>query len=120
MPNTYGPIPMNLSLAPGRSSMEEMIKNTKKGILVTTFHYTNLLKPLTVEMTGMTRNGTFMIENGRIAYPIKNMRFTESAVEAFGRVEAVGDKAQAYISWGRIAAPALKLRDFNFSSATEF
>ena len=120
MPNTYGPIPMNLSLAKGSVSLEEMIKSTEKGILVTTFHYTNLLKPLTVEMTGMTRNGTFMIENGRVAYPIKNMRFTESAVEAFNRIEAVGDEPQAYMSWGRICAPALKIRGFNFSSATEF
>jgi len=119
-PNTFGPIPTNLTLTKGGSSIEEMIKNTEKGILVTNFHYTNLLKPLTVEMTGMTRNGTFMIENGRVAYPIKNLRFTESAVEAFNKVEAVGDKPQAYISWGRVSAPALKIRDFNFSSSTEF
>jgi predicted Zn-dependent protease len=120
MPNTYGPVPMNLSLAKGGVSLEEMILGTEKGILITNFHYTNLLRPRTVEMTGMTRNGTFMIENGRVAYPIKNMRFTESIVEAFNKVEAVGDKPEAYISWGRVAAPALKIRDFNFSSATEF
>lgn len=120
MPNTYGPIPMNLSMAAGRSSLEEMIMSTKKGILVTNFHYTNLLKPLTVEMTGMTRNGTFMIENGRVSYPIKNLRFTESAVEAFNRVEAVGNERKAFISWGRAAAPALKISGFNFSSSTKF
>jgi len=120
MPNTYGPIPMNLTLAKGSVSMEEMIKNTRRGILVTNFHYTNLLRPLTVEMTGMTRNGTFMIENGRVAYPIKNMRFTESAVEAFNRIEAVGDKPEACLSWGRVLSPALKIRGFNFSSSTEF
>lgn len=120
MPNTYGPIPANLSLAKGSVSMEEMIKSTEKGILVTNFHYTNLLKPLTVEMTGMTRNGTFMIENGRVAYPIKNMRFTESAVGAFNRIEAVGDKPETSVSWGRVSTPALKIRSFNFSSATEF
>jgi predicted Zn-dependent protease len=120
MPNTYGPLPMNLSMAKGSVSMEEMIKTTEKGILITNFHYTNLLKPLTVEMTGMTRNGTFMIENGRVAYPIKNMRFTESAVEAFNRIDAVGDSPETYIVWGRISSPALKIRGFNFSSATEF
>jgi len=120
MPNTYGPLPLNLALAEGGSSLEEMIKSTEKGILVTSFHYTNLLKPMTVEMTGMTRNGTFMIENGRVAYPIKNMRFTESAVEAFNRIEAVGNKTESSMSWGRISTPALKIRDFNFSSATEF
>jgi len=120
MPNTHGPIPFNLAMAAGDTSLEEMIKSTKEGILVTTFHYTNLLKPLTVEMTGMTRNGTFMIKNGRIAYPIKNLRFTDSAVGAFNRVEAVGNKPQTYLSWGKVVAPALKIRDFNFSSATEF
>jgi predicted Zn-dependent protease len=120
MPNTYGPVPLNLSMAAGGVSLEEMIKSTEKGILVTNFHYTNMLKPLTVEMTGMTRNGTFMIENGRIAYPIKNMRFTESVVEALNRVEAVGDRPEASLSWGRVAAPALKLNSFNFSSSTEF
>ncbi len=120
LPNTYGPIPLNLSMAGGSVSLADMIKNTERGILVTTFHYTNLLRPLTVEMTGMTRNGTFMIENGRVAYPIKNMRFTESAVDAFNRIEAVGDKPEAGMGWGRVVAPALKIRDFNFSSATEF
>ena len=120
LPNTFGPIPLNLSLAKGSVSVEEMIKSTKKGVLVTNFHYTNLIKPMTVEMTGMTRNGTFMIENGRVAYPIKNMRFTESAVDAFNRIEAVGDKPEGLISWGRVSAPALKIKDFNFSSATEF
>ncbi len=120
LPNTFGPIPLNMSMAKGSVSMEEMIKSTKKGILVTNFHYTNLIKPMTVEMTGMTRNGTFMIENGRVTYPIKNMRFTESAVDAFNRIEAVGDKPQGLISWGKVSAPALKIKDFNFSSATEF
>ncbi len=120
MPNTSGPIPMNLSLAKGSTSMDEMIKSTKKGILITNFHYSNLLKPLTVEITGMTRNGTFMIENGRVTYPVKNMRFTESAVDAFNMVESVGDKPETYLSWGRVSSPALKIRGFNFSSATEF
>ena len=120
MPNTYGPIPINLSLKRGPVSIAEMIKSTEKGILVTTFHYTNLLKPLTVEMTGMTRNGTFMIENGHVAYPVKNMRFTGSAVEAFNNIEAVGDRPEVYMSWGRVSSPTLKIRNFNFSSSTEF
>ncbi|MBI4801464.1 MAG: TldD/PmbA family protein [Elusimicrobia bacterium] len=120
LPNTHGPLPLNLTVEKGDASLAGMIKSTKKGILVTQFHYTNLLKPLTVEMTGMTRNGTFMIENGRVAYGIKNLRFTESAVEALNRVQAVGDKPELCLAWGRFSAPALKLTDFNFSSATEF
>ena len=120
LPNTFGPVPLNISVAGGGDSLESMIKSTRKGILITQFHYTNLLRPLTVEMTGMTRNGTFMIEDGRLAYGIKNLRFTESAVEALKRVLAVGDTPALYLEWGRFSAPALKLADFNFSSATEF
>ncbi len=120
MPNTYGPLPSNLVMAAGDRSLKEMIRSTKKGILVTSFHYCNPLKPITLEMTGMTRNGTFMIENGRISYPVKNLRFTESVADAFNRVEAVGDRLESFLLWGTVSAPALKIKDFNFSSATMF
>lgn len=120
LPNSFGPIPLNLSLAKGDTSLDEMIRSTKKGILVTQFHYTNLLKPMTVEMTGMTRNGTFLVENGRVVCGIKNLRFTESIVGALGRVAAVGNEPELYLEWGRFSGPALKLDGFNFSSATEF
>lgn len=120
LPNSFGPIPLNLTLAPGNTSLAEMIKSTKKGILVTQFHYTNLLKPMTVEMTGMTRNGTFLIEDGRVVCGIKNLRFTESVVGALNRVAAVGDEPELYLEWGRYSGPALKIEDFNFSSATDF
>lgn len=119
-PNTYGPIPMNLEMAPGDSSLEEMIRSTKKGILVTTFHYTNLLRPKTVEMTGMTRNGTFLVENGRVTKALRNMRFTQSVVEAFNNVEALSRERETSSGWGRICVPAMKISGFNFSSATKF
>ena len=120
LPNTFGPVPLNLSLEKGDTTLAEMIKSTKKGILVTQFHYTNLLRPLTVEMTGMTRNGTFLVEDGRVTAGIKNLRFTESIVSALNRVAAVGSEPELYLEWGRFCATALKLEDFNFSSATEF
>lgn len=119
-PSYFGPLAINLSVKPGGDSLSDLIKGTERGILVTQFHYTNLLKENTVEMTGMTRNGTFMIENGRVAYPIKNMRFTQSIVEAFSGIEAVGDRAELVSGWGAMACPAMRLSGFNFSSATKF
>lgn len=119
-PNAYGPMPRNLELAPGDSSLGEMIRSTKKGILVTTFHYTNLLRPKTVEMTGMTRNGTFLVENGRVTKALRNMRFTQGVVEALNNVEAVSREREVTNGWGRMCVPAMKLGEFNFSSATKF
>lgn len=120
LPNSFGPIPLNLTLEKGDSTLDGMIKSTKKGILVTQFHYTNLLRPMTVEMTGMTRNGTFLVENGRVVCGIKNLRFTESVVGALNRVTAVGSEPDLCLDWGRFSGPALKIDGFNFSSATEF
>lgn len=122
VPNTYGPFPTCVGLMGGDSSYEDLIKGTKKGVLVTQFHYVNVLKPKTLELTGMTRNGTYMIEDGKIAYPIKNFRFTESMVDAFGRVDALAkdrELTEAFFG-GKFVVPALKMRDFNFSSTTEF
>ena len=119
-PNDFTPFPLNLSVLPGESSVEEMIKNSEKAVLITQFHYTNLLKPLSVEMTGMTRNGTFLVENGKISKPLKNLRFTQSMTQAFREAEAVGSKASLCQIWGKLSCPAFKLKTFNFSSATEF
>ncbi|MDO8806489.1 MAG: TldD/PmbA family protein [Elusimicrobiota bacterium] len=119
-PSYMGPFPLNLAVKPGQGSLEDLIKGTERGILVTQFHYTNLLKPQTVEMTGMTRNGTFMIENGKITFPIKNMRFTQSAAEAFSNVEAVSGETTPVQAWGPMACPSFRLKNFNFSSSTKF
>ncbi|OGS12172.1 MAG: hypothetical protein A2234_10200 [Elusimicrobia bacterium RIFOXYA2_FULL_58_8] len=119
-PGSMGPLPLNVAVKPGGGSLGDLIKGAGRAILVTQFHYTNLLKPHNVEMTGMTRNGTFLVENGKIAFPVKNMRFTQSAVEAFNRVEAVGGVAEPCVVWGRISCPAMRLGGFNFSSSTKF
>ncbi|NLI09895.1 MAG: TldD/PmbA family protein, partial [Elusimicrobia bacterium] len=105
----------------GDTSLEEMIKNCGYGLLITQFHYTNCLKPKEVEMTGMTRNGTFLVKDGKIVHAVKNLRFTQSAIEAFKNIEAVGDKAEVFGGYfGKTACPALLVKDFNFSSGTEF
>lgn len=121
-PNTIGPMPLNLSLSEGDSSIEEMVEGTERGLLVTHFHYTNLLDPMALTITGMTRDGVFLVEKGKIRGPVKNFRFTESVVGAFNRIEAIGRKrVYAQASWGGgIISPAMKIRQFNFSSGTKF
>lgn len=121
-PNPTGPLPLNLMLEPGDSNLEEMITSTERGILVTHFHYTNVLDPVKLTLTGMTRDGTFLIEDGRITRPVRNMRFTDSIVEAFNRIEFISKErrtAEAFFS-GAFVVPALKISKFNFSSASEF
>jgi PmbA protein len=81
-PNPEGPFPLNLFLAPGDASVEEMIAATDRGLLITRFHYSNVVHPVESSITGMTRDGTFLIENGQIAGPVKNLRFTQSILEA--------------------------------------
>lgn len=120
-PNSYGPIPMNIEMKPGDKSLEKMIENCQYGLLITQFHYTNCLKPKNIEMTGMTRNGTFLVKDGKIKKAVKNLRFTHSAIEAFKNIEAVGDKLDVFGRYfGKSACPAIVVRDFNFSSGTQF
>jgi predicted Zn-dependent protease len=122
-PSVDGPMPLNLVLASGDSSVEEMIASTPRGILVTRFHYTNLVEPIKLVLTGMTRDGTFLIEKGKVKSPLKNLRFTQSVVDALNEVEMISrDQNTMLADWGPGAytAPALKIRRFNFSSGTEF
>lgn len=127
-PNTFGPVPLNLMFLPGDSSLTQMILNAKKAILVTRFHYTNMVEPKKTIFTGMTRDGTFLVENGTITKPIKNLRFTESIINALSRVLEIS-KDLTLVGGGAgyegrfptgILAPALRIESFNFSSKTEF
>lgn len=116
-------LPLNIFVGAGDSSKEEMVASLDKGILVTRFHYINgLLDPKRALFTGMTRDGTFLVENGKIAYPLKNMRFTHSMLEAFSNVDMISREAKLNIStWqGACVVPALRIKNFNFSGKTEF
>jgi len=122
MPNTFGPIPINLFLAPGGASKEEMLASTKHGIWVTRFHYTNIVHPVKAILTGMTRDGTFLIENGKITKPLKNLRFTQSVLDALANVEALGaDLKLVKDEWNALGTcvPAAKIHGFQFTGATE-
>jgi len=119
-PNSYGPMPMNLEIAAGDARIEDMIGAVKRGVYVTRFHYVNVEDPIRAVLTGMTRDGTFMIEDGHLTRPIKNLRFTQSAVEALSSVEAVG--AQRTLigpeEGGANLAPALLLSRWEFTGQT--
>jgi len=117
-----GPLPLNLVLDPGDQSIEELIAGTANGLLVTQLHYVNVVDPMRLLLTGMTRNGTFRITDGTVGEPVKNMRFTQSAVEAFNQVEALGDTLswQRALFGGSFLAPAARIANFNFSSVTDF
>lgn len=121
-PNAYGPLPINTFMAPGEATLEEMIASTKRGLYVTRFHYTRPTEPTKVVITGMTRDGTFLVENGEIAHPIKNLRFTQSYLDALNQVEMIGREPRLLFAQGvvRNSVPALKLGTFTFTGATEF
>jgi predicted Zn-dependent protease len=117
----YGPLPQHLFMAPGDATVAEMIASTERGLYVTRHHYTRMVHPRDAIVTGMTRDGTFLIENGEIAYPVKNLRFTQSYVQALAGVEAVGRETRLMSVWlGATRVPALKLKAFTFTGKTEF
>jgi predicted Zn-dependent protease len=108
-------------MGPGESTLEAMIAGTERGLYVTRFWYTRTVHPRDAIITGMTRDGTFLIEDGEVTTPVHNLRFTQSYVEALEGVEAVGREAR--LLWtdpGILSAPALKLGEFTFTGTTEF
>lgn len=116
-PNPHGPFPSHLFLALGKATREEMIASIERGLLVTRFHYTNPVHPKLTIITGMTRDGTFLIEEGKIGRGVKNLRFTQSILEAFGSASMVASQGKlCEYCW----APALKIDSFHFSGATQF
>lgn len=120
--DNWGPIPLNLVIMPGKSNVDEMIKSTEKGILVTHFHYVNMLDPMKTTITGMTRNGIFLVEKGKISKGLKNFRFTQSIIEALSNVEMIGSELELHSGgfWGGYMVPSMKIKNFNFSSITDF
>ena len=121
MGRSLGPIALNLFMAPGTSTVEEMIHSTERGLYITRFWYTRLVHPRDCIVTGMTRDGVFLIEDGELAHPVKNLRFTQSYVQALAGVEAVGRETRLQkTEYGSraICTPALKISQFNFTGVT--
>ncbi|OGW47781.1 MAG: hypothetical protein A2V62_00240 [Nitrospirae bacterium RBG_19FT_COMBO_58_9] len=106
---------------PSLPTLQEMIKQTDRAILVTNFWYIRTVTPTDLTLTGMTRDGTFLVENGQIVSAVKNFRFHESLLRVFNRIAAFTTPAEAITSeTGKLLVPAMTLHDFNFTSVTRF
>ena len=121
LPNEFGEAPMNVVIAGGDSSVEEMIASTERGILVTRLWYIREVDPYEKIMTGMTRDGTFAVEGGRVTHGLKNFRFNQGLVELLGNVLALGTPVRASGEESADAVvPAMLVRDFHFTEVTRF
>ena len=121
-PSSAGPMPQNMVVARGEESLEQLVAGVERGLLVSQFHYTNAIDPKELLLTGMTRNGTFLIENGRVGRPVTNLRFTQSLIEALAGLSGVGRDVEVAgaLFDGEIVTPPLRLERFRFTSATDF
>jgi PmbA protein len=121
MPNEYGEAPMNLVVAGGKSSLPEMIASTDRGLLVTRLWYIREVDPYEKIMTGMTRDGLFLVENGKVGKAVRNFRFNQSILEMLKNVELLGPshRATAEESFEMIVPP-MKVTQFHMSEVTKF
>jgi PmbA protein len=119
-PNPWGPFPLNMVMAPGTDSREDLIAGLERGLLVTRFHYTNPVHPKLAIITGMTRDGTFLVEDGRIVGPVRNLRFTQSYLEALACTVGVArDRKTLKGFLGGVVVPAIRLEGWTFTGTTE-
>jgi predicted Zn-dependent protease len=119
-PNSYGPFPLNLVMSAGATDRASLVGEVDRGLLVTRFHYTNPVHPKLAIVTGMTRDGTFLIEDGRIVGPVRNLRFTQSYLAALAGVVAVGRERRTLKGdFGGVLVPAVRIDGWTFTGATE-
>ncbi len=119
-PNPYGPFPLNMVMEAGTSSRDDLIGGLERGLLITRFHYTNPVHPKLAIVTGMTRDGTFLVENGRVVGPVKNLRFTQSYLDAIAGISAVGSERRCLKGFlGGVVVPAVRIDGWTFTGATE-
>jgi predicted Zn-dependent protease len=119
-PNPYGPFPLNTVMSAGTTTREELIGGLEHGLLVTRFHYTNPVHPKLAIITGMTRDGTFLVEGGKIAGPVRNLRYTQSYLDALAGVSAVGSSRKTIKGFlGGAVVPAVRIDAWTFTGATE-
>jgi predicted Zn-dependent protease len=105
----------------GDASVDDLVRSTERGILVSRLWYIRMVDPQTLLLTGLTRDGTFYIENGKIKFPIKNLRFNESPVIMLNNVEALGktERTISVESFRSYLVPPMKIRDFTFTSLSD-
>jgi predicted Zn-dependent protease len=121
LPNEHGEAPVNIVILGGDSTLDQMIAPTKRGILVTRFWYIREVEPYEKLMTGMTRDGTFLIENGEITGGVKNFRFNQSVIDLLKNVESMSPSVRASGEEAiDMVVPAMKVRNFRFTEVTKF
>ena len=119
-PNSYGPFPLNMVMSAGSTPRAELVGEMERGLLVTRFHYTNPVHPKLAIVTGMTRDGTFLVEGGKIVGPVRNLRFTQSYLAALAGTVAVGSERRTVRGdFGGVLVPAVRIDGWTFTGATE-
>jgi len=120
-PNPWGPFPLNAVMSAGATPRDELVRGIDRGLLVTRFHYTNVVHPKLAMITGMTRDGTFLVERGEIVGPVRNLRFTQSYLDALAGVSAVSSSRKTIRGFlGAAVVPALRIDAWTFTGVTEF
>jgi PmbA protein len=119
-PNAGGPLPLNVVVDPGTKPIAQLIAETKRGLLISRFWYIRPVDLRQTIVTGMTRDGTFLIENGKIAGGVRNLRFNQSILGALAKVEFASELARSTNYSYSIVVPAAKIERFKFTSLTDF
>src|SRR2546423_10071382 len=120
-----GEAPMNIVFAGPAAgeakTVEQMVAETERGVLVTRMWYIREVDPYEKILTGMTRDGTFLVEDGKLAGGLRNFRFNQSLIEMLSNVEAMGEpmRASGEESFDMVV-PAMRVKDFNFTEVTKF
>jgi predicted Zn-dependent protease len=118
-PNPWGPFPLHSAMAAGSTPRGELIRGLRRGLLVTRFHYTNVVHGKLAVITGMTRDGTFLVEDGEIVGPVRNLRFTQSYLDALAAVEAVSAERRLLRGeLGAVLVPAVRIGSWRFTGVT--
>lgn len=119
-PNAWGPQALNLVVAPGNKSTDQLISETKRGLLISRFWYIRTVDQKQAIVTGMTRDGTFLIEDGKVKGGVRNLRFNQSILESLAKVEVASEQFRTGGYAYSLVTPAAKIAGFRFTSTTEF
>jgi predicted Zn-dependent protease len=111
-------LPTHLFMKGGDSTAARLVAGMERGLLITRFHYTNILDPMKTVLTGMTRDGTFLVEGGKVVGPVRNLRYTENVLEALARID--GLTRRLTLVKGPCVVPAVRIRGVQFTGTTEF
>jgi len=110
---------MNMVVEPGDAAVDEMIEDTKKGVLITRFHYVNAIRNDLAIISGLTRDACWLIEDGEVKHPIKVMRFTDSVLRVMKEIDMIGGNSTVE-KLPSATLPALKVAKFKFTGQSEF